>query len=152
MSPENFHITLKFLGAVDDRRIADVSDAVMRVAAATPRFGISVRGLDAFPSQMRARVLWAGITDDARRLAALGEAVDAALGPLGFERESRPFAGHVTLGRVREPRRQPALADAVAVAARREFGALTVERASVMRSDLSPRGARYSELTACPLA
>jgi RNA 2',3'-cyclic 3'-phosphodiesterase len=69
---------------------------------------------------------------------------------LGLPRESRPFAAHVTLGRVRETRRNPALAAALARPA--ECGRLPVTRVSLMRSELNPRGARYTELTSVGLA
>ena len=64
--------------------------------------------------------------------------------------ENHPVAAHVTLGRVRAPRRQPALTDALAGSV--DFGRLRVDRVALMRSELSPRGARYSELAAAPLA
>lgn len=151
VAPENFHVTLKFLGAVEEARLADVTSAVSATAAAAAPFEVAVRGLGAFPAATRARVLWAGTDDPAGRLRGLASAVDEALGALGFPREDRPFAGHVTLGRVREPSRRPALADALAAAAARPFGPVAVSHASIMRSDLSPRGARYTQLAACPL-
>ena len=81
----------------------------------------------------------------------LAEAVDRALVALGFPTEERGFTTHVTLGRVREPRRAVTLAGALEAAAARPFGALRVERVSLMRSDLSPRGARHTELAAFAL-
>lgn len=111
---------------------------------------MEVRGLGAFPTPRRARVLWAA-TADAPAFVALAAAVDRALVALGFPAEARRFTPHVTLGRVREPRPDPALASALTAAATRPFGTLRVARVSLMRSDLSPRGARYTELAAWPL-
>jgi 2'-5' RNA ligase len=91
-------------------------------------------------------VLWAGLHDGGEALAALAGAIDDALARLGFAREERAFSPHVTLGRVRDPRRAPALAEALAAAATRSFGRVAVREATVMRSDLSPRGARYTRL------
>jgi 2'-5' RNA ligase len=85
-------------------------------------------------------------------LAELAARVDAALARLGFPREPRPFSPHVTLGRVRVPRRDQALAAALGAAAGRDFGAWRIDRVSLMRSDLSPRGARYTELAGVALA
>jgi len=82
----------------------------------------------------------------------LAEEVDQALVALGFPPEGRGFTPHVTLGRVREPGRNVALTEALEAAAARGFGALPVERVALMRSDLSPRGARYTELAATPLS
>jgi 2'-5' RNA ligase len=82
--------------------------------------------------------------------------VEAALGRHGFAGESRPWHPHLTIGRVFDERRRRREAGlppaAVAEGARRVFGALAVSRIALMRSDLSPRGARYSELESAALA
>ncbi len=150
VAPANLHLTLKFLGQVDEARVPAVAAALATAAAGHRGFDVLVRGLGAFPSPARPRVLWAGLAEDAGRLRALAESVDDACGGLGFPRETRAFAGHVTLGRVREPRRRPTLADALARGG--EFGRVRVARVTLMRSELSPRGARYSELATGPLA
>lgn len=146
----NLHVTLKFLGGVEEARLGEI-EAALRRAETVPVFEVQVRGLGAFPSAARARVLWAGTSESAAFMR-LASDVDRALGAVGFPAEARGFTPHVTLGRVREPRRDPALAAALAAAASRPFGSLRVDRVSLMRSDLSPRGARYTELAAVPLS
>jgi 2'-5' RNA ligase len=141
---DNLHITLKFLGGVEDTRLPDVTAALAQ-AVSVPAFDVPVRGLGAFPTPSRPRVLWAG-TAAAPAFGALAAAVDRALGSVGFPAEDRSFTPHVTLGRVRDGRRDPGLAGALAAAAAEPFGVLRVARVSLMRSDLSPRGARYTEL------
>ena len=118
-------------------------------AAGHPAFDLDVHGLGAFPSRARPRVLWAGVTAGAAESAALAASVDAALAALGFARDGRAFAAHVTLGRVREPRANLRLAPALA--STEDFGRQRVARVSLMRSELSPKGARYTELAAIPL-
>jgi 2'-5' RNA ligase len=145
----NLHVTLKFLGPTDDARVPAVAAALGEAARGAAAHELRVRDLGAFPSPGRPRVVWAGL-EAAAPLAALAAAVDDALAALGIPRESRPFAAHVTLGRVREPRRQPALAAALARPV--DFGPLPVRRVSLMRSDLHPRGARYTELTSIALS
>jgi 2'-5' RNA ligase len=149
--PDNVHLTVKFLGGVDETRLADVTAALTRAARGASPFDLAVRGVGAFPSATRPRVLWAGVTEGAAALAGLAADVDTALAALGFPREERAFSPHVTFGRMREPRRQPALASALAAAAALDFGRIHVTKLSLMRSDLSPRGARYSELAAIQL-
>lgn len=149
MAEANLHITLKFLGQIDETRVPAVAEAIRAAAAPAAAFDVAVRGLGAFPTASRPRVVWAGL-DEARALGALAAEVDDALATLGIPRESRPFAAHVTLGRVREPRRNPALAEALA--RRADFGRLPVARVSLMRSELHPRGARYTELAGVLLA
>jgi len=106
-----------------------------------------VEGLGAFPTPSRPRVVWAGLAGGHEPLAAVAGRVEDELEPLGFEREHRPFSPHVTLGRVREPRLDPRLEAAIREGAAERFGVVRVERLSLMRSDLSPRGARYTELS-----
>jgi 2'-5' RNA ligase len=145
----NLHVTLKFLGQIEEARVAPIAEAIGAVATRTTAFELGVRGLGAFPTPARPRIVWIGL-EPAAPLAALAGDLDAALGTLGIARESRPFAAHVTLGRVRETRRNPALAAALARPA--ECGRLPVARVLLMRSELHPRGARYTELTSVVLA
>ena len=148
--PDSFHMTLKFLGAVDTNRLSALTETLTSAAAACEPFQLGIRGLGAFASPARPRVLWAGIEAGAAQTAALASRVDEALATLGFTREARALSPHVTLGRVRQPHAQPRLAEALA--APRDFGRVDVTRVSLMRSNLSSRGARYTELAAAPLA
>ena len=145
----NLHLTVKFLGAVAEDRIEAVASALTRALAGA--FDAQVEGLGAFPSATRPRVVWAGVTAKAGTMGDLAGRVDDALAALGFSREVRPFSPHITLGRVRLPGRIPALTEALRGAASRGFGGLRVVRVSLMRSELSPRGARYTELAAASL-
>jgi len=149
VATENLHVTVKFLGGVEEARLADVAAALTR-AATVPAFEVEIRGLGAFPTASRPRVLWAG-APGSPAFTRLAAGIDQALVALGFAPEARGFTPHVTLARIREPRRDVALTEALEAAGARLFGALRVERVSLMRSDLSPRGARYTELAAAPL-
>jgi 2'-5' RNA ligase len=152
VAPENFHVTLKFLGGVDEAKIPALIAALHSAMARQRGFGVQVGGLGAFPSPMRPRVLWAGVAVGAQPLGALAQSVDEATAALGFPREARPFSPHISLGRVRDSRRAPALAEALEGAGTWPFGTVTIEHVALMRSDLSPRGARYTTLAAAPLA
>jgi 2'-5' RNA ligase len=149
VGPDRFHLTVKFLGGVESPRLDAVVAALADAASPVVPFDLAVQGLGAFPSLTRARVLWAGIGDGAAAAARLAGRVDEALATLGFEREARGFAGHVTLGRVRQPRANPRLA--AALGGRGAYGRVRVEHVCLMRSELSPRGARYTELAAVAL-
>ena len=146
VAPGNLHLTLKFLGTVPETRIDAIVDALTQSGLDLRPFEARIRGLGAFPSGTRPRVIWAGVTDGANEMVELARRVDAALAELGFAREERPFSPHVTLGRVRRPGRDPALTEALGLATVREFGRMRVPGAALMRSELGPRGARYTEL------
>jgi RNA 2',3'-cyclic 3'-phosphodiesterase len=150
VSRDNVHLTLKFLGDVEAARRDAVAGALARAAAGCSCFHLTVRGLGAFPTAARPRVLWAGVDEGAAQAATLARRVDEALVALGFSPEPRVFAAHLTLGRVRAPRADPRLAEALAAGG--IFGRQRVDRLALMRSQLSPRGARYTELAAAPLA
>ena len=151
VAPGNLHLTVKFLGDVAEDRIGPITGALEQAAAGLHAFDADLVGLGAFPSVTRPRVVWAGVTEGADMTAALAGRVDEALTALDFAREGRAFSPHVTLGRVRQPRRDPSLAEALRGAAGSRFGRIRVTGASLMRSELSPRGARHSELAAVSL-
>jgi RNA 2',3'-cyclic 3'-phosphodiesterase len=152
VAANNLHISLKFLGQVDAGRLGEVEAALAAAAAVEAPFQLGLCGLGAYPTAGRPRVLWAGAAEGSDAAGRLATAVDEALAGVGFSREVRAFTPHVTLGRVRQPRRNLALAAVLTTGAHRAFGHVRVERVSLMRSELSPRGARYTELRALALA
>lgn len=148
--PESLHLTLKFLGRIEDGRVAAVQAVLAGIAQVVEPFELAVGGLGAFPRLGRPRVWWVGIAPEPR-LTALQRALDAGLDTLGFAPEDRPFAPHVTIGRAREDRstRGSRVDDVVAA-----FGfrcRFLVETVDLMESQLSPRGARYVRVCAAPL-
>ncbi len=153
--PDGIHLTLHFLGHLELRRIDELDRAVEPVIVARPRFVVEVQGIDAFPSMARPRIVWAGITGTGRpRLLDLQSATGRALQAAGFVLEARPYAPHLTLGRLRRPpnpaernglkRWQSEAGAAVA-------GRLPVESVSLIRSELGFRPPRYTALRAYPL-
>ncbi len=98
--PENVHLTLKFLGDVDEESLDDLRTGLESACAEHASFEARLAGLGAFPSARRARILWAGVGAGSEQLRSLAADVDAALSSLGFERETRPYEPHLTLGRV----------------------------------------------------
>jgi recombination protein RecA len=112
--PENLHLTLRFLGVVDEAGLARVREALEEAAAWTAPFAVRLGGLGGFPSPRAPRVVWVGVEAGAEALAMLHARVESALAARGIPRETRPFHAHVTLGRARDPRGAPGLAGALA--------------------------------------
>jgi RNA 2',3'-cyclic 3'-phosphodiesterase len=103
--PENQHLTLKFLGEIQEDRVeALVERASAKLAGVAP-VELALGGFGAFPSAREARVLWLGVARGAGALAKLARRLDSAARVVGAERERRPFAAHLTLGRLRAPAR-----------------------------------------------
>jgi len=148
VEPESIHLTLKFLGEVARARLAEIRAALAQAAAAAAPLRLDVEGIGAFPNPRRARVVWAGIRLTPG-LAALQEAVETRLVPLGFAREGRPFQPHLTLGRSRPPGGVTGAESLMrGIELRNAFTASTLD---LMESTLSPRGARYERIAAAPL-
>jgi 2'-5' RNA ligase len=100
--PSGLHLTLQYLGRVDSSRVAAIDAALAVVAQPLSAFALQVTHLGAFPRLQSPRILWAGVKGDLATLHSLQQSVVAALQPLGFEPDARPFAPHITLGRVRQ--------------------------------------------------
>ena len=145
LDPHAFHLTLKFLGAVSDERVAAVSAALEGAASGAP-LELEARGLGAFPTIQRPRVLWAGIAAGAPRLVALAEAVERALVPLGCPPEARPFRAHLTIARVRSPRDAGALAKAIEAEGAVALGTWTAGEVVLYQSHLKPTGAVHERV------
>jgi 2'-5' RNA ligase len=141
----NLHVTLKFLGpAVDSQRLAPLADALGRVARATAPFAVATRGIGGFPDLMRPRVIWAGLHSEA--LEVLAREVESAAERCGFERERRGWSGHLTIGRVRNPRAARGALRALERERDRAFGVSQVSAMTLIRSHLAPAGSTYESL------
>lgn len=99
--PEATHLTIRFLGSIDEDLIDDISGELDTVCSQTPSLEITVEGVGGFPSLESPRVVWAGIKDN-EALSVLHEKLEDALEGLGFERETRPFRAHLTLCRIKD--------------------------------------------------
>ena len=98
---EKIHLTLKFLGDVAQGRLSIVTHALEPLRERHKPFEISTSGFGAFPSERKARILWAGVGEGSGPLRTLAREVEDLLESAGFEREVRPYVPHLTLGRTR---------------------------------------------------
>jgi 2'-5' RNA ligase len=153
VAAENFHITLKFLGDVDDAQLADVCNTVKVVAAGTPPFDFTIGKVAAIPPAGRAlRMFWADVEETDTRMTNLFASLETALQPLGFPRETRPFAKHITLARVKYVRSADTLRVAAASLGREEPSRVFADHVTVYTSTLQPAGPIYTPAATAPLA
>jgi 2'-5' RNA ligase len=145
VEPAGMHFTLKFLGGVDAGLIDGVVAANAAAIDGQAEFDLRLHGVGAFPRPASARVVWIGVTAGGEEMAELARRIEAAMTPLGFEPEGRPFSAHMTLGRVKAPP-GPSLPDAIERLRDVPVGAMRVTSVAVMKSQLTSRGAIYSRL------
>ncbi len=144
--PELMHLTLAFLGEVSqdflDSAKAQLAEVAQRHRAVTAR----LKGLGAFPSPGRARVVWIGTEQGRDEVCALQADAVKALRSVGYQPERRPFSPHLTIGRLRIP-------DDVSPVAAVQFESepFTVDLIVLFRSVLGPGGPAYSRLAEFPL-
>ncbi|MCE5258891.1 MAG: RNA 2',3'-cyclic phosphodiesterase [Chloroflexi bacterium] len=144
--PEGIHLTFKFLGDTDEKRLPDVYEAVQHIGSTHPAFTIAVSGLGCFPRVTRPRVVWLGLQDEKHQAQRLQQALDAELASIGFVREDRPFQPHLTLGRVRSSALSSEIEAVGRTAADQQvgqLGILMVDHLCVITSTLTPSGAVY---------
>ena len=144
-APATFHVTLQFLGDVDDRDLAGVCRAVAAVAAGEPPFRLSVSGLGAFPTPRRPKILWAGLgagEDEVRRLFA---SLEPPLTELGvYRKEDRPYSPHLTLGRAKTEEAGQLLVPELTKYRAWEGGETEVTEVVVFSSELRQTGPEYA--------
>ena len=141
----NLHLTVKFLGDVEETTIDPIARALRQHIAPFPRFTINAKGLGVFPDVKRPQVLWVGL--EGIHLAELASTVETALKPLGFEPEKRGFKPHLTIGRWRQ--RDKSTAKFIAELERwagYEFGKSEVRNIILFQSMLRPEGAIHRPL------
>lgn len=145
--PEQIHITLRFIGDVDESKVDRIEDCVRRAAEGTEPFEVTVAGTGAFPNRGRPSVVWIGASPE-KPLAGLADRIGANLKKAGIPFDSKPFKSHVTIGRCREKVDLDGFFDEFSD---REFSRFTCSEILVMKSVLGPRGARHTVLRRVPL-
>jgi 2'-5' RNA ligase len=144
VAAENVHLTLKFLGEVDEALVPEIEEALAAAAGEARPFALALRGGGCFPNARSPRVIWVGVSEGAEEASRLAAEMERALGPLGFAPEKRRFRPHLTIGRPKDPRAAVA-ATADKIEQLRGFGAAAAEAAALalIKSTLTPEGAVY---------
>ena len=154
VDPNGIHLTLKFLGDVEENWLSEITDAIKTAVQGTPPFNLVVKELGVFPNLKRVQVVWVGMSGEVDKLGQLQQRLESKLAPLGFAPETRPFVPHLTLARLR---------DQTSMAERERFGQvitktkfesaypIKVETISLMKSELTREGAIYSLISSVGL-
>lgn len=145
VKPENIHLTIKFLGETDKSLVEHLSQLIDETSRETNILDFKISKIGGFPNLIRPRALWAGLDGDHSELERLAGSLDQRVHKLGYDRETRKFSPHLTLGRVKKPQSLPQLAHFIENY-KIEAMPFQIDRLTLFKSTLTPRGPIYERL------
>lgn len=141
---ENYHLTLKFLGDIEERSIEVLKKSLQKTARDLKPITITLHGLGAFPKAQNPRVLWIGVREGASSLKRLHRSMEEGLRELGFPKDKKPYHPHLTLARCRKS--IPAgLTEGILSFSMDEI-TFKADHITLFKSRLTPRGPHYTKL------
>ena len=145
VAPQNIHLTVRFLGDTEEQRVLKIKQLLDKISSEHPIVKTSIDTLGGFPNLRRPRVLWAGINSNVEILEKLARQVELSVRELHFEKESKGFKPHLTLGRIRKPQ------DLARLVSRMESFTMdplpiALDRIVLFKSTLTPEGPIYERL------
>jgi RNA 2',3'-cyclic 3'-phosphodiesterase len=154
VQPAKIHLTIKFLGDMDEHIIEPLLGAVEQAIGNRPSVNVPLERLGAFPRPHSPRVLWAGPSEswergiEAKRIVEIHGAIEQACESLGFLRETKSFSPHLTLARIKAGARHVGVALAKSGVFDKPIGlgSLAMESIMLMQSELKPTGSVYTKL------
>jgi len=146
----NFHLTLKFLGEVENRNVDEIGAALQRIAISQNPFSIEIGGIGAFPNLERPRVLWVGLKQGAVPTKKLANAISLELAELGYPKDTR-FHPHFTLARFKNRVNLKPLINLFTNFEVLDRTSLIVEKVTLVKSELQPSGAVYTPIKICEI-
>jgi 2'-5' RNA ligase len=149
VNPRNIHLTLKFLGNIENAQIFPIGGAIQLSVHEIQPFELNISKLGVFPNINKIEVIWIGLNGDLDKLLLVQKKLESCLVPLGFPAERRAFAAHLTLGRVSEftnNQDRQLIADCITKTIDYNKAGFKVDSISLMKSQLERTGAIYSRL------
>lgn len=152
VAAKNTHLTLKFLGEIDPSRVPAIAAQMDAAAGTTAAFSLTAKGGGVFPNLSHARVLWVGLAGERDRLEAIQATLESGLESVGFKREARDFAAHLTLGRIRRQIDAQTISALVEALTDQSSDSFRVDKLMLFKSILKASGAEYTLLHTSHLA
>lgn len=142
---ENIHVTLKFLGDVEEARIEELARSVAEVTKRMAPFEVSLSVVGVFPSMRSPRIVWVGVGEGEETIEQLQKGIEENLARIGFPKEDRKYTPHITIGRVKSKR---GVEELVAKLKQTSFNSepFRAEGVTVFGSKLTPQGPIYTKL------
>lgn len=146
VAKDNIHLTLKFLGEISEEKCGKVKAALDNIAKEAGAFEITLKDIGAFPNTDYPRVIWIGLDKGAKESVELAGRIDEELSKMGFQKETRPFAAHLTISRVRSAKNREALKEKVLSCQLSTVGRQQILSVTLFQSTLTPKGPIYTKL------
>lgn len=152
VNTDNMHLTLRFLGEVDEESLESLGARLRDSCAQYAALTMFVRGTGVFPNTRRPSVVWAGLEAVSGDLMGLQAAIETAAQAIGLPPETKPFHPHVTLARIRDPRQIGDLLERIEAAQSLATDDFPVRAVALFSSELRPAGPVYRRLREFSLA
>ncbi len=150
--PENIHLTVIFMGDVNEKEIDAIISSIDPIAPKYKPFDISLGRMGLFPGIKRPRTIWLGLNGDIGGIASLKSELEKPLESFGIEPEKRAFRPHLTLGRFRKPVNKPDILKKVMDDYANISGPTgMLDRLVLFKSELKPGGSVYTQIHSWPL-
>lgn len=141
---DNLHLTLKFLGDVENTEVHDISKVVSEICYQYDPFPLRFAGTGAFPDLSRPRILYIGVEDPTGALVEMVSEIETGLADLGFKPEPRDYRPHLTIGRSRNRRISEEALEVLQAHAEKEFGEMETDVVELIASFLDKKGPTYN--------
>ena len=151
--PEAMHLTLRFLGDIEESQVETITDILQLGSAPLRPFCLEARGIGGFPTSARARVLWVGLSGDEDGMSALRNlqtTIEEEVVAMGFLREDRPFTPHLTLARIKDGRASGPIRRLLMNESEWRVGEFHAGSVSLIKSEPRPTGSVYTSLVEVP--
>ncbi len=147
VEPKNIHLTLKFLGEIDEQNLDRINSALEEICRTRKLFVITLSSLGAFPNTISPRVIWVGISQGDSEVKEIAQAVEVHLETIGFPKENREFSSHITIGRTRSSKNRQDLAKTISELSLKPLkDQFLVTKITLFKSTLTPHGPIYEIL------
>jgi 2'-5' RNA ligase len=146
------HITLQFLGDVEELEVPEICARTVAAVEDVPAFGMQIQGLGAFPNLDKPRTIWGGVGEGIEDLRKLQQEIEEALNAMRFPREKRQYKPHITLGRVRNSHGLEEVCAEIAEAGDYNFGLASVDEVIIFSSERTSNGPIYTRMGTAELA
>jgi 2'-5' RNA ligase len=149
VEPENIHLTLKFLGEIDDKKLNAILQIIEGLGKGRDAFSLRLSSLGAFPKINSPRVIWVGVDKGDREAKEIARGLEESIAKIGIPKENRAFSSHITIGRMRSPLNREKLVQEL-LKLTENFGRENLEfpvtKITLFKSTLAPSGPIYEIL------